>query len=644
MATEQQNQDFAGARDTFVAECSELLASIENTLLALKKGAAQTTALEDLFRCFHTIKGSAGMFGFDAIVTFTHEIESYLDARRGAGANPGPEIIHTLLECGDHIASLLSAGPVPVNEQKRRQGLALLAVLSGKESPPATTGTGERWMIRIVPDSRLFQNGLDPLSFLRHLETKGKIHDVMVRTDDLPALEDMDAEACYLSFQVDFEGAAGFSETELREVFEFLENDAKVEMRSLAVASLAAGGANTPEEPAARDRRSVRVEAGRLDQLVDLVGELMIATAQVSGQVGSGASAVLEENLQALSRIVSEVRDVAMTLRMVPLIGLFRRLERLVHDLARETGKPVELVTFGAQTELDRTMIERLVGPMTHMFRNAIDHGIESETERSAAGKSVPARLTLTARQEGGEIVIDLADDGRGFNLTAILNRAVERGLIGASGRTLSEREILEFVFAPGFSTAATVTELSGRGVGLDVVRREIESLRGNVTIESRPGLGSTLRIRLPLTLASIDGFLVRAGDSRFVLPLEAVEECLELADEAVRISGKGLVTVREEALALLDLNELFSLATPARRRNIVVVQYAGRRLALVVDELLGEIESVIKAPGPILREIRGLGGFTILGDGHVALILDLAEFVRAIEAQNEREVSGVTV
>ena len=623
--------DLSEVRATFLVECEELLQTVETLVLDHQKGAAAPDVVEGLFRAFHTVKGSAGMFGFDHIVAFTHGIENYLDALRESKAALSDDTARTLLECRDHIDRLLEADAETARDLEAT-GSELLGRLGvdadtgpDPETPASTAPVANvRREIHIRPSERLFQNGLDPLSFIRHLGTLGTVTSVTVRTDDIPVLAEMQAERCYLSLLVQFEGSA--SDSELGDVFEFMAGDATIEIRGAraAVATESASGG--------REGQTVRVEAGRLDRLVDLVGELVIASAQTGRQAELSGQDGLYESSQGLARIVAEVRDVAMRLRMVPVAGLFRRAERLIHDLSRETGKAVDFEATGGETELDRGIVDRLVGPLTHILRNALDHGLEAEADRLQAGKPARGLVSLRAYHEAGEFVIEIQDDGRGFDPERIYQNAVQRGLTTATRSALGEREILDFVFSSGFSTATEITNLSGRGVGLDVVRREIEGLRGNVQIDARPpGSGSLIRIRMPLTLASIDGFLVRVGANYFVLPLDAVVECLELGDENVHRSGPGLVTIRDEALGLLDLNEIFDLSGQEHRRNIVLVQYAGRRLALLVDSLHGEVQSVIKPLNPIMKNARGLGGFTILGDGNVALILDLAELVRVL-------------
>jgi two-component system chemotaxis sensor kinase CheA len=318
-----------------------------------------------------------------------------------------------------------------------------------------------------------------------------------------------------------------------------------------------------------------------------------------------------------------------MVLRMVPVGTLFGRFRRLAHDLARETGKPVELVTEGESTELDKTIIERLADPLVHLIRNAVDHGVETAEARAAAGKPEVAQLTLSARQSGGEVVITIADDGKGVDLARVRERAEAQGLV-EPGAVLSDAELVQFIFHPGFSTARQVTSLSGRGVGMDVVKRTIEALHGSIEITSRAGEGSTVSLRIPLTLAIIDGLLVRVGQGRYVIPLSAVEECLELSlDDDRRSRGRSLITVRDSLVPFLRLREVFATGTPPElHQKVVIVANGQERAGLVVDQIVGDHQTVIKSMSKLHAEVAAFSGATILGDGSVALILDVANLV----------------
>jgi two-component system, chemotaxis family, sensor kinase CheA len=384
-------------------------------------------------------------------------------------------------------------------------------------------------------------------------------------------------------------------------------------------------------DPPASEAKLVRVSADKLDQLINLVGELVIAGATSSSLAQTHRIPALTKNCKRINSLVEEIRSGALSMRMVPIGETFSRFRRVVRDVCTDLGKQVELVLQGSDAELDKSVVEKIVDPLMHIVRNALDHGIESPADREAAGKSPTGQLLLSARHDCGMVVIEVKDDGRGLNRDRILAKALERGLINA-GDALADRDILQLVFAPGFSTAEAVTKLSGRGVGMDVVKRNIESLRGTVCLHSQWGVGTTVEIRLPLTLAIIDGFLVRVGDSQLVLPLDMVVECINpqqfaVAANSFEVDAKatGRMQLRGQTLPLIHLRQLFKLEGQSNSRaSVVVVRVGDRRAGVVVDALLGEHQTVIKPLSRMFRRVRGVGGSTILGSGEVALILDV--------------------
>jgi two-component system chemotaxis sensor kinase CheA len=377
----------------------------------------------------------------------------------------------------------------------------------------------------------------------------------------------------------------------------------------------------------------IRVEADKLDQLINLVGELVIAGSGTQLLAQRAGLPTLVESSAHMSRLVEEVRDTALGLRMVQIGATFQRFQRVVRDVSLELSKDIELVISGGDTELDKSVVERIGDPLMHLVRNAMDHGIEPPEARTASGKPAKAQVRLNAFHDSGSIVIEISDDGRGLNREKIVRKARERGLV-AEGAALSEQEIFRLIFEPGFSTADQVSNLSGRGVGMDVVKRSIEALRGTVELHSRPAIGTTVRIRLPLTLAIIDGFLVGVGPAQYVIPLDMVLECLELpAGERQAARERGYFSLRDNVLPLLWVSDLFQLPEAAKqgRENIVVVRFGGRTAGLVVDRLMGEFQTVIKPLGRLFGNLRGISGFTILGSGDVALILDVPSLIQKV-------------
>ncbi|HTJ93767.1 MAG TPA: chemotaxis protein CheA, partial [Pararobbsia sp.] len=385
-----------------------------------------------------------------------------------------------------------------------------------------------------------------------------------------------------------------------------------------------------------RETQSVRVDADKLDRLIDLVGELITATASTSVVARRAKNAELQESTATLSSLVEEVRDSALQLRMVKIGGTFSRFRRVVHDVARELGKDVELRTSGEDTELDKTVVERIGDPLMHLVRNAMDHGIDAPDVRRARGKPAQGTVALNAYHDSGSIVIEVGDDGGGLNTEKILAKATERGLI-EPGKTLTESDIQNLIFEPGFSTAEQITNLSGRGVGMDVVKRNIEALRGSVRIASRVGQGTTVTVRLPLTLAIINGFQVGVGHSVFVIPLEMVDECVTWTPN----DRTDFTDLRGSVLPFVRLRDLFDIdGASTGRQNIVVVKHAGQKFGLVVDALMGEAQTVIKPLSKLFGSIRGISGSTILGSGEVALILDVPALLHYVQSSTSASVA----
>ncbi|CRM11141.1 Chemotaxis protein CheA [Pseudomonas sp. 24 E 1] len=652
------------AQQTFIVEARELLQAMEQSLLQLESEPGDQDAIGAIFRAAHTIKGSAGLFGLASIVGFTHIVEDVLDRLREGNVAVDAALIALLLKCGDHMLELVEVvanrGEAPTPAALER-GEALREALSAYQPMRTATAIVETaevaddaavevlWHISLRFGVDVFRNGMDPLSFLRYLETLGQMMQVTTLTDSIPPMDSWDPESCYLGFEIDLRSTAGHAT--LNEVFDFVRDDCEVHISAVdeAPASTAAiadapvtqaePGLVTaaPQRPAAseakpRDGNYVRVNADKLDELINLVGELVIASAGASLLARSCNNDPLQEATSTVSGLVEEILDGALHLRMIPIGDTFNRFRRVVRDISQELGKDIELSISGAETELDKTVVEKIGDPLMHLLRNAMDHGIESADARRAAGKSAKGHLSLNAYHDSGSIVIEIADDGAGLNRERILQKAQERGLV-AGGAVLTDQEIYNLIFEAGFSTAEAVTNLSGRGVGMDVVKRNITLLRGTVDLDSRAGQGTVVRIRLPLTLAIINGFLVGIDQSTYVIPLDMVQECIEL-DEHQRQSSRdtGYLDLRGEVLPLVHLRDHFSHEGPVgRRQNVVVVRYAEHKAGLVVDDLLGEFQTVIKPLGKLFGALRGISGSTILGSGAVALILDVPALLNQI-------------
>lgn len=704
-------------RQVFAVESRELLQQMEDSLLHLESEPGDAESINSLFRAAHTIKGSAGLFAFDAIVAFTHVVESVLDRVRDGEVALDETLMGLLLPCCDHIGILVTEAiedgrqPRPDLAAAGQELLTRLSVYLGAVASGAiasvSSGEGEgreggevrgraadcvasdAWHISLRFGADVLRNGMDPLSFLQYLGTMGRIARIVTVSDRLPADECFDPESCYLGFEIRFESDAG--KEAIEDVFDFVRSDCAIHVlpphsRVRAYAELIAAlpeprerlgeilvecGALTGTELAgvlgardaggdaaragdtldeagnaqpevvdaalgkqrkiraqrAEEGRFIRVEADKLDRLITLVGELVIAGAGTHLLAQRGEDSVLQESAAHLNHLTEEIRDEALRLRMVQIGETFNRFHRVVRDISRELGKDIGLSVSGADTELDKSVVERIGDPLMHLVRNSMDHGLEPTEQRVAAGKPARGQIALNAYHDSGSIVIEVSDDGRGLDRDRILAKARERGLVKAD-HSPAEEEIDNLIFAPGFSTAEQVTNLSGRGVGMDVVRSNIEALRGSVGISSSKGRGTTVSIRLPLTLAIIDGFLVEAGGATYVIPLDMIVECVELP--ADRLQGGDFLNVRGKVLPYLRLRDLFGIdGDRPVRESVVVVRYGQMRAGIVVDRLLGEAQTVIKPLGKLFSGLKGISGSSILGTGEVALILDVAALVQ---------------
>ncbi len=663
---------------TFIEESRELLAEMEDSLLRMHTEAQSPDAIHAIFRAAHTIKGSAGLFGLDSVVAFTHVAESLLDEVRNGYVALTEPLVQLLLACCDHMYALINAIEQKDSQegsQLQAQGVALMQALQSHSSSrqhaaatdasatAATTPEAPRqdWHIAVRFGPTVLQNGMDPLAFVRHLFSLGEVLHTELLSEDIPLLPELDAEQCYLGFVLHLRSSA--SQQELEEVFEFVRDDCNLCVTPLmeaagnieessacatmppgvqctpsaacatrepegqaagacpAVPSASAAGFSvSASKPRAAELHSVRVDAQKLEQLINLVGELIIASAGATEVARRLRQTEMLEANATLTALVEQVRDQALQLRMVKIGGTFNKFQRVVHDVSRELGKDIVLQVSGEDTELDKTVVERIGDPLTHLVRNAIDHGIEPAEVRLARGKPAQGTVRLNAYHESGYIVIEISDDGGGLDRERILAKGLERGLI-EPGRQLSDREIYALIFEPGFSTAAQVTNLSGRGVGMDVVRSNITALRGTVELDSQPGLGTKVQVRLPLTLAIINGFQVRVGQSVFVIPLEMVDECVEYTGS----QSHNYIDLRGSVLPFVSLREHFAIDGPASARpNIVVIKLGNQRFGLLVDDLLGEAQTVIKPLSRLFSHAQGISGSSILGNGRVALILDI--------------------
>ncbi|NIK09972.1 two-component system chemotaxis sensor kinase CheA [Xanthomonas arboricola] len=657
---------------TFLAESRDLLEDMERHLLEAERGESSPDAVNAIFRAAHTIKGSGGLFDLPQLVGFTHVVESVLDLVRDDALTLSSELIALLLVCCDHIHALVETAADPAHadaDALTAEAEPLLAQLQtylqasacGVTATAVQHNTPEKqsgyWRITLKLFADALRYGNSPLKLIRNLRGLGSVESINTDVSGLPSFEALDPEANYLGFRILLRSDA--DRAAIEDVFEFVREDCDLEIISVpapmdasavfadepvmaAAAPVSGVLAGVPAAASARpqqdtgarnaDARSIRVDADKLDRMIDLVGELIIAVAGTNANAQRTGDAQLLESASILAGLVEEVRESALQLRMVKIGGTFSRFQRVVHDVARELGKDIALVVAGEDTELDKSVVEKIGDPLTHLVRNAMDHGIEPAEVRVARGKPARGTVGLNAYHDSGSIVIQITDDGGGLNRDRILAKALERGLI-EPGRQLSDREVFAMIFEPGFSTAEKVTNLSGRGVGMDVVKRNITALRGTVEIDSTAGLGTTISVRLPLTLAIINGFQVGVGKSVFVVPLDVVEECVEFTPDY----SSDYIDLRGSVLPYVRLRALFALGgkTPARE-SIVVIRQGTQRFGLVVDTLLGEWQTVIKPLSRVFAQVKGISGSSILGSGDVALILDVPSLLQQLHPNQD--------
>jgi len=684
--------------DTFRQEAKDLLDALEQALLDLEQNNDSQQLVDSAFRALHTLKGSGAMFGFDEVSDFVHEFETTFDHVRKGKAQTSPALIAVALKARDHVEKLINepgihaAAGEPILAALRQvvdaAGAAEATHASAGDRQPASNmpaaaapGDGPAWRIvfRLPPDALAF--GTNPSLLLDELRELGHCT-VTALTDHLPPLDVMEPTRSYLGWEVVLVGECD-RET-IEDVFMFLRDGMDLTIERMdAAPSVETGAAHAasdraapepapklaaPEpEPAAppaqagptqarrpdttqeaaagaaeRAGTSLRVAAERLDELMDRVGELVIAQSRLSQIADASGDLNLKAVAEELQRLASGLRDTTMSIRMVPIGSLFGRFRRMVHDLSRDLDKEVEFVTSGEETELDKTVVEKLADPLVHIIRNSIDHGLETAADRAAKGKSDKGTVRLSAVHAGAEVAISITDNGRGLDAQRIRAKAEEVGLLAPEAK-VTEQELYQLLFHPGFSTAREVTALSGRGVGMDVVKRTIEGLRGSIDISSVPGKGTTVTLRLPLTLAIIEGMLVRVGNGRYTIPLSAVEECVELPrDLQQRTSDRHFLNIRGSLVPFLNLRELFKVKVPPDLyQKVVIVSSGESRVGLVVDQILGNNQTVIKSLSKLHSNIEGLSGATILGDGTVALILDVGQLLTFGQAFEEQVRKG---
>lgn len=652
------NAGLAQFQQVFIEESLEGLDTMESSLLALDEGG-DGELVHTIFRAAHSIKGGAATFGFPEMSSFTHEAESLLDEVRSGKRAIDGAIIELLLRTVDCLRGMFARAQAgePLNDAVAEGLRSELAAAMGRGLPAAavqarrTADQADAWIVRFRPHASMLAGGNEPLRLIRELAGLGEL-DVTASLDGLPSFAVLEPTECHLGWTIELKGPV--KRADITGVFDWVEGECDLEIEAKHVvadvaptpvaAPAAAPAPNVADAGAARAQReagtessSVRVSIDKIDGLINLVGELVITQSMLDtfreGDIDASRLAILEQGLAQLARHTRELQESVMGIRMLPIASVFNRFPRMVRDISQKLGKQVKLELIGEQTELDKTVLEKIGDPMVHLVRNAIDHGLETPDKRRASGKGDIGTLTLQASHRGGSIVVEVSDDGAGLNRDAIVAKAVQRGLI-ASGEGMSDEAVADLIFQPGFSTAAVTTDLSGRGVGMDVVRRNVGDLGGTVTIRSTQGKGSVFTITLPLTLAIIDGLTAAVGDERYIVPLVSIVESVQLKAEAVRsVAGGGeLFRFRGEYLPVVRLHEAFHCENAIHAIDeglMVVVEGDGARVGLFVDGLIGQQQAVVKSLEANYRRVQGVSGATILADGSVALIVDITGLVR---------------
>jgi two-component system chemotaxis sensor kinase CheA len=639
----------------FFEESLEGLDAMEAALLALDEGG-DAELVHSIFRAAHSIKGGSATFGFPDMAALTHEAESLLDQVRDGRRAIDKPIIELMLRTVDCLRGMFdraqSGQPLAnLDSESLKQELAAAA---GHAMPAATKQAAAKpaassgWIIQFRPHAGMLAGGNDPLRLLRELAALGQLV-VEAQLDRVPTLDALDPTECHLGWRIELTGAV--SRDAIAGVFEWVEDECELSIEprvavapppaptvEAVAAPVSAGVAagTTRAAASSNDAGSVRVGIDKIDSLIDLVGELVITQAmldQFREEFDPTRLAMLQQGLAQLARHTRSLQESVMGIRMLPIGSVFNRFPRLVRDLSQKLGKQVKLDLVGEHTELDKTVLEKIGDPLVHLVRNAIDHGLETPDKRRAAGKGDIGTLRLEAFHRGGSIVVEIVDDGAGLNHDAIIAKALQKGLI-KSAEGISDEEVGELIFQPGFSTAAVTTDLSGRGVGMDVVRRNVTDLGGSVSIKSRPGKGTTFTITLPLTLAIIDGLRAAVGDECYIVPLVSIVESIQLTADAVRsVTGGGeLFRFRGEYRPIVRLHQQFGCANARQKIEdglLIVVEADGNQVGLLVDELIGQQQAVVKSLEANYRRVEGISGATILADGSVALIIDVAGLIR---------------
>lgn len=681
----------------FIEEATDLLDDLETALLTLESSPGDKSAVEQVFRVMHTLKGNSSMFGFNKMGEFTHHLENIYDLIRNGELQVDENILTLTLECTDLLKSLLGDPELSdKNNQQQFQSLTQrILLVSDSSAEAATTKSDEAvscvpsdeldtrptYYVYFKPNQDIFKSGTNPLYLIEDLCLLGESH-VFASLDNIPEWEGLEAENCYVSWHIFLSTSEAIES--VSEVFIFVEDECEVSVLPIAQYNLlgfdglaeaieqispeyvqlsdadlmqltdhllskveqtpdttSSEQDSTPDTVAKAIKKehtitSVRVASDKLDSLMNMVSELVTTQARLSLLAENSHDPELMSVAEEVEKVSRRLRDNTFSIALIPIENMLVRFRRLVRDLSSELHKSIDFVTEGTDTELDKTIIESLTDPLLHIIRNSIDHGLEDEETRVQNGKSKTGKLTLKAFYSGNSVVIQVIDDGAGIDPEKIRKKAIEKGIISAD-TIMDENEILNLIFIPGFSTAETVSDVSGRGVGMDVVNRKISEIRGEVSLQSKLGEGTTTTISLPLTLSIIDGLLVKINDTHYVVPLSVVAKCFEVKHEKLVNKFDNIVVLDGEQVPFYYLRDEFEVEGEAPyHEQIIVISYNEKRIGISVDEVIGEYQAVLKPLGRYYQKQDYLSGATILGDGTIALVVDPNKLVKEL---SERDV-----
>jgi two-component system chemotaxis sensor kinase CheA len=647
-------------RQTYLEESFEGLAVMEANLLTLPVGAPDNEVVNTIFRAAHSMKGGAGTFGFSELIHLTHILETLLDEMRSGKREVTTENRDALLESVDVLRTILTAyqnGEAVNLDNAKAMERKLEAILGSasinEEVSDHFESTGSTYHIQLTPSTAFFSSGLDLLKLLHELDNHNDVESVVIQTT-MKEGDAFDETNCLLSFDVVAVGTVLIED--ISEVFEWLDDETcqisitKEEQEAVSTQTVShqqattqsSNSANKPTAAPAQQESSIRVSIGKIDQMIDMVGEMVIAQSMLSrfsglaDQLNAPWADELKEGLLDIERHTRAMQETVMSIRMIPISFAFNRMPRIVHDVSAKLNKEIELILEGETTEVDKTVMEKLTDPLVHIIRNSVDHGIEKPDVREANNKPRKGTVNLSAFHSGGNIVIQIKDDGAGIRLDKVKQKAVDAGIL-TEGQVITEKENIDLIFHAGFSTADVVTDISGRGVGMDVVRRNIRELGGTIEVQTEQGKGSVFTIRLPLTLAILDGQLAKIGDETYIFPLAAIVESVLPAPENINsVKGKHLYRLRDAYLPIIRLNEFFNRKgigkSELTQGLLVIVENGDKRFGVFVDTLESQQQVVIKSLDTNYRKVNGISGATIMGDGRVAMILDLTELASVIE------------